>query len=116
TTDDGPIAGSQIRLPGLPRGAVIVLCAPGDLADGGRETMNRLAEHGYETLAADLSSVPDDAQAVAQVRALLEHLTSWGWSGEEVGLVGYAEGGRVALRAAAETVLGAAISISPVGV
>ncbi|MCJ0949860.1 dienelactone hydrolase family protein (plasmid) [Rhodococcus erythropolis] len=110
---------AQINLPGTPRGAVILLCEPDGLGDQSVELMNRLAEHGYESLAANVTAIDpellSDDRALAVLRAFVAHLGARGWREEQIGVVGYGFGGRIALRAAADLDLGAAISVSPVG-
>lgn len=110
----GGLASAEIRLPGVPRGAVIVLCEAGGLNHGADEVMNRLAEHGYESVAVDLAGL-EDAAALRAVRALVAHLRDWGWQPEQLGLLGYRDGGRSALLAAGELELGAAISVCATG-
>lgn len=105
---------AEIRLAGSPRGAVVVGCEAGRLAGDAPEVMNRLAEHGYASLAADLSADgPTDGELVARVGALLSTLTDQGWSYEQIGVIGYGFGGRVAFLAAEAFELGAAVSVSP---
>jgi carboxymethylenebutenolidase len=110
---------AEIQLPGVPRGAVILLCDPDALDEQAVDLMNGLAEHGYESLVtsiggAGLANV-SDPDALAIVQALLGRLANRGWDPEQVGMVGFGFGGRVALRAAAESGLGAAVSVSPNG-
>jgi len=115
-----PVA--SVLLGGIPRGAVIVLSGAGASAHDAADTMNRLAEHGYESVAADLDSVipdqagSDHAAGLADVEALTGMLAERGWSREQTGLVGYGYGGRIALVASAAAVFGAAVSIEPTGV
>jgi carboxymethylenebutenolidase len=116
STGSLPIA--QLNLGGVPRGAAILLCHEGELSGDAAERMNRLAEHGYESVAADLAASgtdhPDGA-LVTDVDALLALLAERGWMSEQIGLIGYGLGARAALLAAAEHTFGAAISIGPVG-
>jgi carboxymethylenebutenolidase len=123
TRTDVAVAGgalriAQITLPGVPRGAVIVLGELDRMGDQAVDLMNGLAEHGYESIAADLTAIDpeigDDA-AVAALRDLVTHLGTRDWVEQQIGVVGYGFGGRVALRAAADLDLGAAVSISPDG-
>ncbi len=111
---------AEIKLGGVPRGAVVVLCEAGGLEHDAPEVLNRLAEHGYESLAADLSSAGPavtarDDELLRDVAILLGRLAGRGWSPEQIGLVGYGLGGRVALLVAAEFELGAAVSVAPAG-
>jgi len=119
---DVEVAGStlpvaRLDLPGVPRGAVILLGEADRLGDRVVELMNGLAEHGYESLAADLGALGtlrDDAAAIAGLSALIDHLgDARDWHGQQIGVIGFGYGGRIALRAAAELDLGAAVSISP---
>ncbi|MGW1785649.1 dienelactone hydrolase family protein [Streptomyces sp. NPDC002143] len=76
--------------------------------------MNRLAEHGYASIAADLSAGgPTDGELVAGAGALLSTLVGQGWSYDQVGVIGYGFGGRVAFLAATAFELGASVSVSP---
>jgi carboxymethylenebutenolidase len=114
-----PLPVFRLDLPGVPRGAVILLGEADRLGDQVIELMNGLAEHGYESLAADLGAVAalrDDGAAIAALRQLIDHIgEARDWHGQQIGVVGYGYGGRIALRAAAELDLGAAVSISPAG-
>ncbi|KOU59802.1 hypothetical protein ADK57_32250 [Streptomyces sp. MMG1533] len=105
----GGLRAAEIRLGGVPRGAVVLLTEAGDPVDTA-EVMNRLAEQGYETFAAEVSG---DGGAPDALRALLGRAGARGWAGEQVGLVGYGVGAQVALRAAEELELGAAVSVAP---
>ncbi|WP_300400472.1 dienelactone hydrolase family protein [Nocardioides sp.] len=110
----GPVEVAEVRLTGIPRGAVALLCGGDGLATQAPEVMNALAEHGYETLAVDLGSGSlARADAVAAVRSLLALLGERGWGAEQVGVVGYGAGGTAAFAAAGALSLGAAISLSP---
>jgi carboxymethylenebutenolidase len=111
---------AEIELGGVPRGAVIVLWDRGRLDLSAEEIMNGLAEHGYESIAAEL--LPTDGQAhsdrdlTRDVAAILGRLSVRGWNPEQVGVLGYGFGGRVALLAATEFALGASISVNPTGI
>jgi carboxymethylenebutenolidase len=110
----GRISTAEIRLPGLPRGAALVLYGPSGLETHAPDALNVLAEHGYESLAADLGPRrADDEDLLATVVGLLAILGERGWSYEQVGLVGFGEGGRAALVAARDLVVGAVVSVSP---
>ncbi|MGW1783684.1 dienelactone hydrolase family protein [Streptomyces sp. NPDC002143] len=113
-----PVA--AIRLGGVPRGAVLVLCAPGALERDAADLMNGLAEHGYESVAADLSveggRVGESAEALSHdLGVLLGLLADRGWNHEEIGVIGYELGGSAAFHAASSFTLGAAVSVSPTG-
>ncbi len=114
----GVLRVAEIKLGGVPRGAVVVLCDADALEQDAPEVMNGLAEHGYESLAVDLSSPGParDDELLRDVAALLGRLGERGWSAEQIGLVGYGFGGRVALLASAEFGLGGAVSVAPTGV
>jgi carboxymethylenebutenolidase len=113
----GVVRAAEIRLGGVPRGAVLVACDVGGLAADAADVMNGLAAHGYVSVAADLYSADaTDAGVLAKVGALLGYLGGQGWSAEQVGVAGYGFGGRAALLAAAEFGVGAALSVSPAGV
>lgn len=116
TVDSGlgrvPIA--QLNLGGIPRGAVVLLCAGGDFEAAATQHLNQLAAHGYEGIAADLdASEGTDEQLVDVVGSLLTHVRRREWQDEQVGLIGYGLGARLALRASARFRLGAAVSVSP---
>jgi carboxymethylenebutenolidase len=114
---EGALRVAELHLGGVPRGAVILLCSAGALTGDAIEGMNGLAEHGYESIAADLADNPmGDETSLRDVHTLVDRLAGRGWSSEQIGVVGYRFGGRVALLAASEFSLGAAISIDPSGV
>lgn len=98
----------EIALPGVPRGLVLLLCDRGGLERDATEVMNRLAEHGFESLAAEAHG-PDLLQP------LLARSAERGWEPEQIGMVGLGVGGRAVLEAATELRLGAAVSFSPTG-
>ncbi|MGH3431817.1 MAG: dienelactone hydrolase family protein [Thermocrispum sp.] len=95
----------EIALGGAPRGLVLLLCDDGGLERDATEVMNRLAEHGFESLAAE----------VGPLAPLVERATERDWSQEQIGLVGLGAGGLAVLQAAADLRLGAAVSLSPAG-
>jgi carboxymethylenebutenolidase len=108
---------AEIRLFGLPRGATLLLVDEGGLDTLAPELMNRLAEHGFESLAADLSTLSEHGSGTGPaVAALLGALQERGWSHDQIGVVGYGQGGAAALEAARDLNLGAAVSVSPRGV
>jgi carboxymethylenebutenolidase len=115
----GPLNIAEIELGGIPRGAVLVLCDRGRLSISAEEIMNGLAEHGYESLAADVFPAeqhdPTDADLLDAVSKLVERLRTRGWESDQIGVVGYGFGARVALQAAAHFTLGVAISVNPAG-
>ncbi|MEU0466086.1 MULTISPECIES: dienelactone hydrolase family protein [Amycolatopsis] len=97
----------EIALGGAPRGLVVLLCGPGGLDRDATEVMNRLAEHGYETLAAEARG--------RVLEPLVQRAAERGWTGDQIGLLGLGRGGRAVLDAAAEWCFGAAVSLSPSG-
>jgi len=108
------VATAEIRLQGVPRGAALLLCEDGGFDARAAELMNAMAEHGYETLAADVASLQlDDSGLLAVVEGLLDLLAERGWQREQIGIVGYGEGGRASLVAAGALYVGAAVSVSP---
>lgn len=110
----GEVDTAEIVLFSEPRGAVLLLCEPGGLDTHATGLMNALAEHGYETLATDLSVLAlDDEGLRIAVEGLLDVLAERGWEREQTGVVGYADGGRAALVAARDLEVGAAVSMSP---
>lgn len=120
--DRGPLRVAEIRLGGVPRGAVVVLCGTGALERDAPSVLNGLAEHGYESVAADLTPRGDGRSRTAagtdlldDVADLLRRLAERGWSPDQTGLVGYGAGGQTALLAAAGFLLAAAVSVSPSG-
>ena len=119
TTDRGPLPIAEIELGGIPRGAVVVLCDRGRLAISAEEIMNGLAEHGYESVAADVFPAeqhdPSDQDRFDDVATLITRLGERHWDAEQIGVLGYGFGARVALQAAAEFTLGAAVSVNPAG-
>ncbi len=118
-SDGRRVSMASVLLGGVPRGAVIVLSDIGASSADTAQTMNRLAEHGYESVAVDLGSASPnvaeqaDLAALADVEVLVQILAERGWSREQTALVGYGYGGRVALIAAAVATFGAAVSIEP---
>jgi carboxymethylenebutenolidase len=109
---------SSLLLGGVPRGGVVLLSGAGGLRHVELvEAMNGLAEHGYESVAADLGEAPpaEGEDAVLQdVQTLLDRLAERGWALDQIGVVGYGSGGHAALLAASAMELGAAISVRPV--
>jgi carboxymethylenebutenolidase len=111
----GRVEAAEIRLGGARRGVVIVAPDAGELDRDAADVMNGLAGHGYASIAVDLSvSNPTDDELVADIGALLAKLDDDDWSREQVGVIGYGFGGRIALLAAMAFDLGAAVSVSPV--
>jgi carboxymethylenebutenolidase len=100
-----PVA--EIELGPYPRGAVLLL-SPAEDPAGTTQVMNRLAEHGYETLAVDLTTVTN---APHWIELMLKRLADRGWSHEQIGVVGYRAGAELALHTAAVCGLGAAVSV-----
>lgn len=104
---------SSLLLGGVPRGAAVVITGPDGLNSvEAVDTMNALAQHGYESVLVDsIGPGPDDDFDRALIRHSIERLSSRGWTHEQVAVIGYGRGARAALLAASETTYGAAISI-----
>lgn len=112
---DVEITVSTIELGGVPRGAVVVVAGPDGLGPvEAVDIMNSLAQHGYESVLAQVdpatTTVPDDA-ALEIVEHLVERLGERGWEHEQVAVIGYGHGARSAMLAASRHELGAAISV-----
>ncbi|MDJ0490698.1 dienelactone hydrolase family protein [Rhodococcus qingshengii] len=99
----------EISLGGTPKGIVLLACDGGDLLGGTTEVMNRLAEHGYESLAAEIPL--EDASA--RLSVLFARAEERGWTAEQTGMLGWGSGGRIVLDAITEKAFGAAVSLSP---
>ncbi|TGD85928.1 hypothetical protein BayCH28_19780 [Mycolicibacterium sp. CH28] len=110
----GTVEIEQVNLGGIPRGAVLVMTADGDSEHRAAPILNDLAVHGYESIAADMTPVQGTDDALIEVVAqLVHHIGKRGWQGDQIGVIGYGRGGRLALLAASQLGLGAAVSISP---
>lgn len=108
---DAPIPIGDIALGGIPRGAALVLCEPGQIAGSAVHLANLFAEHGYDVTMADVAGVDGSNDAVVgAVDALLDHLGERGWRRDQVGVVGYGEAGHAAYVAATACPVGAAVS------
>lgn len=115
-TSAGPVPIAQLDLGGVPRGAVIVVADGDDFPNDATHHLNELAAHGYEGVAADLSGLASDDAALLEIaQALIAHVGQRDWQPEQIGLIGYGIGGRLALVAGAHIALGATISISMTG-
>jgi carboxymethylenebutenolidase len=106
-----PLTVAEISLGAFPRGAALILCDATDFEEVG-EPMNSLAEHGYESLAANLSGRPDWARGDGAIETLLDRLAQRGWELQQIGVIGYGWGAQLALGAAATHQLGAAVSVA----
>lgn len=108
------VAVSELLLGGVPRGAALVLAGPDGLgAMEAVDTMNSLAQHGYESVLArpaESGAVDDDASREI-IRYLLDRADDRGWTHEQIGVIGYGAGARAALLAGSEATFGAAISV-----
>jgi carboxymethylenebutenolidase len=97
----------------------VVLCDRGQLSISAEEIMNGLAEHGYESVAADVFPAeqhhPTDQDLLEDVATLVARLAARDWENGQIGVVGYGFGARLALQAAGAFALGAAISVNPSG-
>lgn len=109
TTSQGEVAVLEIELGGCPRGLVLLLCDAQGLGHEASETMNRLAEQGYETLAAGVPM----AGVGELVGVMIDRGKSRGWVAEQIAILGVGVGGRAALSAATDVELAAAVSVSP---
>lgn len=113
----GELETLEIGLVGEPRGLILILCAAGRLFVDASETMNAFAEHGYATIAVDLTTNGQgDDGIVADLTTVVERVAGEGWELEQIGLVGFGAGGRAALLGAMALDLGAAVSVSPTDV
>lgn len=103
---------SSLSLGGVPRGAAVLVAGPDGLNTvQAVDTMNALAQHGYESVMAEPGGSVDDDVARALVRHLVERVAVRGWTQDQTGVIGYGQGARVALIAATEEAFGAAISL-----
>ena len=114
--DGGVIELRTVFLGGISRGAAIVLCDVGDLDTAAGDAMNRLAEHGYESVAAQLDPAAEDDALLSRVEVLVDHLGRRGWLRAQIGLLGFGVGGRAVLLASAVRPLGVAVAMWPSGV
>lgn len=99
----------EIVLGGTPRGIILLVCDMGDLSVSAGEIMNRFAEHGYESLAAEATS----AHSLPTLDALFARAAARGWTAEQTGMVGLGTGGLTVLDAAVRRSFAAAVSFSP---
>jgi carboxymethylenebutenolidase len=111
TDADVTVPVAEIELGPFPRGVVLLL-SPAEDEAATAQVMNRVAQHGYETLAVDLTTVSD---ASHWVQLMLKRLVDRGWTQEQIGVVGYRAGADLALRTAAACDLGAAVSVDMPG-
>ena len=110
----GTVDIAQVDLGGIPRGAVLVMSADGNFEHDAAQVLNDLAMHGYESVAADLTTTEGTDDALMEVVAeFVRHVSTRGWQSEQIGVIGYGRGGRLALLACSRFGLGAAVSISP---
>lgn len=108
-----PVEVHELLLGGVPRGAAVVVAGPDGLSEiEAVDTMNSLAQHGYESLLArPADDAAEDDVDRAVVHHLVDRLAARGWTHEQTGVIGYGRGARAALVAGADTTFGAAISI-----
>lgn len=102
-------------LGGIPRGAVLILLDADSTDYDSAEAMNELATHGYESLAAVQPADLDDESRAALVDLLVARLAERGWTGEQIGVIGFGTGGSAALLAAVDATFGGAVSVAPTG-
>jgi carboxymethylenebutenolidase len=109
---------ASVFLGGVPRGGVALLTGAGGLQHMELvDAMNRLAEHGYESVAAEVGSTPEDEGdevVLGHLRTLVARLEGRHWSLDQIGVVGYGYGGHVALLAATSMALGAGVSVNAI--
>lgn len=108
--DGGDVPVQEISLGGVPRGLVIFLGEHGDDTNEAAEIMNAVAEHGYESIAAEVSATGDGSKLM---EALLDRGSSRDWAREQIGLIGIGAGGTAVLEAATRLECAAAVSLSP---
>lgn len=113
TVDGALVRVLSLPLGGVPRGGLVIIAGPGGLDDmSAVDTMNSLAQHGYESVLADPQDPAmgdDTGQQV--VHHLLDRMAARGWTHEQTGVIGYGKGARAALVAGSESTFGAAISV-----
>jgi carboxymethylenebutenolidase len=107
---DAPLPIAEIELAGSTRGAAIVAVQAGTLSDIGTRA-TQLVGHGYATLATDLSVVPEDRRIHA-LALLVDRLAERDWSLEQIGAIGYGDGGTEMFDAATRFGFGAAVSVA----
>jgi dienelactone hydrolase len=112
------VAGAVVRvsalfLGGIPRGAAIVVAGPEGLRPvEAVDTMNALAQHGYESVMAEpFGAGHGDDAGRELVRHLVQRIAVRGWTHEQMGIIGYGQGARVAMVASSEGAFGAAVSL-----
>lgn len=109
TVASAPARILSLLLGGVPRGAAaVVVGADGPDELGAVETMNALAQHGYESVLALGVTAEQGADAVAH---LVARLAERGWEDEQIAVIGYGQPARAALEAAADRAYGAAVSV-----
>jgi carboxymethylenebutenolidase len=128
-TADGPMPVYEARPDGDDTGAVIVIQEAFGVNEHIEDVARRFAEAGYHAVAphlfhragggtapyGDFSKVMplyehlDDAGILVDLDATLDHLHEAGWRDEQIGIVGFCFGGRVAFLAALRRTLGAAV-------
>lgn len=104
---------SALLLGGVPRGAAVIVAGPDGLGPVEvADTMNALAQHGYESILSEpAGSRHDDDFARELIQHLVDRVAARGWTHEQVGVIGYGQGARAALIAGSEATFGAAISV-----
>lgn len=111
------VAGVEVRLStlslgGVPRGVAVLVAGPDGLSTvQAVDTMNSLAQHGYESVTAEPGRSGDDDFARDLVRLMVHRVADRGWTRDQTGVIGYGQGARAALVAASEETYGAAISV-----
>lgn len=112
----GTVPVAEINYGAAPRGAVVVLSDDGGIRRASLEVLNSLAELGYVSTAVELGPCigRSNADIVADVEAVLDHLAARGWERGQMGVIGHGQGAWPAFVAAQEINLGAAVSASPI--
>src|SRR4051794_37391119 len=93
-----PVA--DIALGGGPRGAGLLLAEPGELSRSVPAITNRLAQHGFDSAAAEVAPADTDDTVHGLVEELMAHLGRRGWRRDQVGVIAYGTAARAAYLAA----------------
>lgn len=113
TVGGAPVRVLSLLLGGVPRGAVVIIAGPDGLDDmTAVDTMNSLAQHGYESVLAEPQDTAlGDDLARHVVHHLVDRMAARGWTHEQTGVIGYGKGARAALVAGSQSTFGSAISV-----
>ncbi|NEN79718.1 dienelactone hydrolase family protein [Nocardioides zeae] len=110
-----PLDVAELYLGGIPRGAVLVLCAEDQCDGDDAVVLNALAEHGYEGLAATPHGDVSADALVAAAASLSGRLAARGWEAAQIGVLAFRIPVASAMRLSAATGAGALVTVSPVG-